>query len=165
MIRGFVADAYFSNQKYVYRFSVQKNDRTNLRKDIEKCWVNCNFSVHGVDAYVDIDWATRQINISSMFFCRKDIYVINICFDQVNDHYNIFVNPDLTYYVVSYRVTDPLLFQQTEELLKDYINYYLTKTDSEYIHRQQKWFLEKPYQQISGKTPEQAVTVLESFGW
>lgn len=164
-IKGEVAESYLSNKKYIHYFKTYSHDRTDLRQNIEKYWVGKNHSNMGVGGPVSIDWSNRQISIDFPDLSRKDIYCISLEFSKSSDHYNILVEQDLTYYVNYSNVKDETKFQRIEKVLKNYINYYLTETDFEYIQRQQKWFQDKPYQQIDGKTPEEAVSILKSLGW
>jgi hypothetical protein len=164
-IKGDLADSYLTNKKYIYDFYVSKNDRTQLRQEIEKRWVGQNYSNIGLGHQTSINWSTRKISIESLAFSRTDIYVISIHFGQTNDHYNLFIEPNLDYTINSFDVTNSLLFQDHEKIVYNYLHYYLNNKDIDYIQRQQKWFDEKPYMKIDGKTPEEAVKILKSLGW
>lgn len=160
--RGQIAYDYLSkNSSY---FKTDQNDRTKLRDDIEKYWVGKKDSNIGVGGPISIDWRTRKISAEGFFF-RKDIYLIRIYLKKSTDHYSIFVEPDLSYEIDKYDVTDKSLFENAKKYIKDYINYYLKNTDSRYIKRQQKWFKEEPWEYIDDKTPEEAVEILKSLGW
>ena len=158
--RGQIAYDYLKSNLSFFHTSV--NERTDLCSAIEKNWVGKDYSNIGV-GHVGIDWKTRQIKVYKGG--REDIFVITLNFGSKVDHYNIFVEPDLTYVINSFDVNNPILFKKARQYLEDYINYYLTFTQDEFIQRQQKWFAEKPWEKLAGKTPEQAVEILKSQGW
>lgn len=140
------------------------NDRTKLRQRLEEGWMEKTSSNCEIEC-VDIDWKTRKLDSECYEECRNDIFVLKLHFKGRTDNYNILVNSDLTYSVNEYDVTDTALFEEIEPFLKLYIEEYLTVDEMEYIAHQQKWFREKPWKAIHGKTPEEAVEILASMGW
>jgi len=162
--RGQLAFDYLSKNVKGF-FYTSKNERTDLRQDIEKHWVGKDYSNIGVGGPIKIDWKTRKISVLNHGLSRKDIFVINLDFEPHSNHYNIFVEPDLTYVINDFTVKNPELFKNAKKYLDDYIHYYLTVTEAPFIKQQQKWYLEKPWEKIDGKTPEEAVEILKNLGW
>src|SRR5438477_1954582 len=50
---------YFKDNSYF--LNLTPIDRTNLKRDINDCWVNENYSIISMSFYIDINWKTRKI--------------------------------------------------------------------------------------------------------
>lgn len=134
-------------------FSIILNDRTTLRLSLEK---------GESPGYGYIDQMGR---IRGFLIYRTDIIIIQLQLSPTGDSYNIFIEPDLRYTSSGWNINDPKLFEQIEPYLEDYINYCLSFKHSNFIKLQQKWFTERPWEKISGKTPQEAIQILKELGW
>ncbi len=134
-------------------------DRTELKDYIQENWVGKDKSNIG-SAYVSMDWKTRTMKPTYPF--RQDIYILNLNFKKSTDQYSIFIDRDGTYTVNKFSVKTPELLN--EKYLKKFISE-LFSEHKEFVEKQRKWFNEKPWEQLDGKSPEEAVDILESLGW
>ena len=149
----------------LHSFWISENNRTDLAEQIERHWVGETKSMIGLG--VDIYWNTRKISFKTPLLERKDIFFIRFSLDGGTGSHSIHVEPDLTYsiYRHGYRINNNNSFKTIETLLDDYIKICLPLKYPEFIAKQQKWFREEPRNQLNGKTPEEAVTILKSLGW
>lgn len=135
-------------------FSINRHDRTTVRQNLER---GESFG------YGSIDQRTGRIKGFALH--RTDIFAIQLYLTSTSDGYNIFIEPDLSYTYNSWSTTDPNLFESIKPYIDDYIKYCLSFKHSNFIKLQQKWFTERPWEKISGKTPQEAIQILKELGW
>ena len=109
---------YFKSVTTDGSFFIKENDRTDLRSNIEKFWINQSYSVYGTSVF--INWKTRKIH-ARQHFGREDIFVIGIDFSNKYNHYNIFVDSDLSYHINPYNINNPSLFNNAKPYIDEYI--------------------------------------------
>lgn len=133
---------------------ISKIDRTYLREELEKYWVNKNESNIGVGP-LEIDWNTRLINSYRWLIFRKDIF--HISYKYKNEEDSVFVEPDLYFSSVPKEIRN-----EFSEFIKTLPNKY-----KEFYSKQYKWYKEYPeiQEKINNKTPEEAVEILKQYGY
>lgn len=156
-------------------FTVGRNDRTDMRSQIQKYWVGREYSPFGIQ-YVQYTHRPEgpgmekyrretkgKIVVPAHSWERDDIFCIqhwepgvNTFVDLSGDSYKISIQP---WNGVSLSPEDEqTIREQVAQVMKDPAN-------ADYIERQRRWFNEKPWKQLNGLTPEEAVSKLESMGW
>lgn len=146
--------------------SVGLIDRIQLRQDIVKYWVGKTDPCTGL-AHVDYSAATNGKLVKSRYIMeRRDIGFLQI---RVGDSgANVFVEPDGTWDNVQPWDGDCVYAHQLPPEEKAWVDAQVKKMlddNVELFARQRHWYDEKPWEQIIGLTPEEAVAKLESMGW
>jgi hypothetical protein len=141
-------------------------EQTQLRQDIAKYWVG-NTDPHVGLSHVDYSAATGGKLVKSQYLMeRRDIGILQI---RVGDSgANVFVGPDGTWDNVQPWGGDCVYAHQLPPEEKAWVDAQVKKMfddNAELFARQQRWYAEKPWEQIIGLTPEEAVVKLESMGW
>lgn len=154
--------------------AVSRNDRTDLRSQIAKYWVGKEHSRVSLQ-YLQYTYRpdpeykqyARETNgkivVPSHSFERDDIFCVQHCEPGINtfvtlvgDSYSISIQP----------WSEVSLSAQEEQIIRDQIDAIMKDpNNAEYIERHRKWFSEKPWKQLDGLTPAEAVAKLESMGW
>jgi hypothetical protein len=155
-------EAHYLQRRELGVFTTDTIDRTLLKKSFQQYWVGKTKTYVGL--CVDIVWGTRKISVPRSY--RKDIFAVNVMI-----HCTVFLNVDLVPHVSWaswYCETDKKNLESYENLkpyLTEYIHFYLMRTHSEFLRRQRKWVADDCISKLEGKTPEEAVALLEEMGW
>jgi hypothetical protein len=143
------------------RVSKYQTERTDLKQQIQKYWVE------QPKASVGICRVTRKDGL-----VQKDKYLIyreDIGWIQLNpivgDHWfiNIFIERSGNYSVDTHKI---LLDKKDRGIIDSMVKSWMNDPENkDFIARQRKWFSERPWEQLYGLTPIQAVAKLELMGW
>lgn len=138
--------------------SKSHNDRTSLGDQIRQHWIGQQNSNIGMQ-YVALKDGILQL---SGMYERVDVLVYQVFTRGVHGGCNIFFNVDGSYQMDRW---DTTIFTKAEEeqIIKDAKAFFASQ--KEYVARQRLFLESKPWLQLAGLTPEEAVIKLRELGW
>lgn len=132
-----------------------RNVRSTLRQSVEKYWVGKTRSNIGMQylTYKDGLITARD------GWERRDLVMF-----QHPQAFNIFVEPDES---LTWNMFDGAeITVQEKGKVERFIRHELSKPEmQEYFATERRFFGEKPWMQVNGMTPEEAVAKLRELGW
>lgn len=133
--------------------SMHKNVRSDLREEIQKYYVgkvNSNIGMQYVHFKDGILKAHRHPS-------RRDLMVVY--YDRLC---NAYIEPNGS---ISVQPFDSVELTPEENTIIRLQCAKFVLQDREYFEHENKWFREEPWMAVDGKTPEEAVEILERLGW
>ncbi len=155
-------------------YRVTMNDRTDLAKGIHQYWVG---RTHAGVALQNVDFSyfpdpngpyakymrdtKGLVQVKKHRFERDDVFTLQFYSKHEEFIGSVFIEPDGSFSNQIAECTD-----EEKKHVEKCVKEVLTAPEyQEFIIRQRKWFAEKPWEQLDGLRPEEAVAKLTELGW